>query len=304
MRRAFQWLASALPFDPRSRRAIDETLADWAVEEQDARTISERVSVAIRGASSLFRTSVLAVLREAALIPGMGLLRRIVVLSVVPAVCLAAPWAFRLLAARSWPTAVFAGAVVAQQYIFLFLPWTLFAAAIVPPTPRRVPYAGLAMVSALLVTVVGFWGLPLGNQALRVEFWLASGGNPLTPPQPGISEMTVAELVSQAVRAPTSGYAQHFFMLAAQPLIAGGLVILASAFRSSSRRAQLALAFATPLGFALWYGSVIAFRSVTYGWNCMVLGTATLAIGLVIAKYQRDRTEMSWALDSSKHQSR
>jgi len=103
--------------------------------------------------------------------------------------------------------------------------------------------------------------------------------------------MTVGELVFETIRNPTGGYAQHLSLVAAQPLIAMALVVLASAFRSSSRKAQLTLAFATPLGFAIWYASVIAFRSATYGWNCLVLGGATLAIGLVMAKYRRDKAE-------------
>jgi hypothetical protein len=291
------WLVSAVPFDPRGRRAIDETLADWTVEEQEATTILERAFVDVRGASALARTSMLALLRETALIPGMGLSGRLLLLSAVPAICLAAPWGLRLhmQAHLSWRTAVSASVVVAQQNMLLLLPWTLFAATVVPPRGHRIPYAGLAMVSALLIAAVGFWGLPLANQALRVEFWLTSGGNPLPPPPPGMAEMTLGELVSETMRNPTGGYAQHLSLIAAQPLIAVGLVLLAYAFRSCSRRAQLALAFVTPLGFALWYASVIAFRSATYGWNCMVLGVATLAIGLVSAKWQPDNAETSFA---------
>jgi len=38
MRRIIAWCVAGLPFEPRSRRAIDETLADWAHEEQESPT--------------------------------------------------------------------------------------------------------------------------------------------------------------------------------------------------------------------------------------------------------------------------
>lgn len=64
MRRALAWLIDGVPLDPRSRRAVDETLADWAQEEQEEQTQVGRVLVDVRGAVSLVRVTSFAILRE------------------------------------------------------------------------------------------------------------------------------------------------------------------------------------------------------------------------------------------------
>jgi hypothetical protein len=64
MRRAIGWFVGGLPFDARSRRAIDETLLDWDGEATEAKTAWERTVTEVRGAASIARVASLSVLRE------------------------------------------------------------------------------------------------------------------------------------------------------------------------------------------------------------------------------------------------
>ena len=71
MRRAIAWFLAGLPFDARSRRAIDETLLDWEGEAtalrqaqgREARPLEATV-IELRGAVSILRVTSLSVLRE------------------------------------------------------------------------------------------------------------------------------------------------------------------------------------------------------------------------------------------------
>ena len=71
MRRAISWFLAGLPFDARSRRAIDETLLDWDEEATALRQAQgrrarplEATVVELRGVASILRVTALSVLRE------------------------------------------------------------------------------------------------------------------------------------------------------------------------------------------------------------------------------------------------
>ena len=65
MRRAIAWVLAGLPFDARSRRAIDETLLDWDREATEAQTLSAATGAEVRGVLSIARVTSRSVLREA-----------------------------------------------------------------------------------------------------------------------------------------------------------------------------------------------------------------------------------------------
>ena len=65
MRRVVTWFVDALPFDMRSRRAIAETLADWAHEAREQHGVLQRIGVDILSAISVARVASLALVREA-----------------------------------------------------------------------------------------------------------------------------------------------------------------------------------------------------------------------------------------------
>ena len=64
MRRLVAWLLAGLPFDARSRRAIDETLLDWDREVTEAKALAEVTGAEIHGVASILRVTSLSVLRE------------------------------------------------------------------------------------------------------------------------------------------------------------------------------------------------------------------------------------------------
>jgi hypothetical protein len=64
MKRFITRFLDGLPFDARSRRAIDETLEDWSYEQAEVHTGTGRLLAAVRGVLAVFRVASLSVLRE------------------------------------------------------------------------------------------------------------------------------------------------------------------------------------------------------------------------------------------------
>src|SRR5262245_66273402 len=94
MRRLVTWLLDGLPFDPRSRRALDETLLDWGHEE-DAEH-SKRWLVGISGALAVLRALVVSTCRETVSLPFAWLVKRTALFGVLPAMLLTLPFLFPL----------------------------------------------------------------------------------------------------------------------------------------------------------------------------------------------------------------
>src|SRR5262245_34132900 len=61
MKRLLAWGLAGLPFDARSRRALEETLADWRHEEARAATRVQSALAGLRGALSVVRVAALSV---------------------------------------------------------------------------------------------------------------------------------------------------------------------------------------------------------------------------------------------------
>jgi hypothetical protein len=166
MRRVIAWCVAGLPFEARSRCAIDETLADWAHEAQEAPTRGRRTRTNVQGILSIARVVSIAVVREA-VDPGWcrelarrwGLVAAVVVLL---ALATAAPMvdAFAAgtlaLAVLSVPLVLLA---VLPPAIFLMFAWR--------PVSRAVPTAGTACFLAVVVLALAGWLVPLSSDLLN-----------------------------------------------------------------------------------------------------------------------------------------
>src|SRR5262245_29897640 len=85
MRRLIAWLIDGLPFDPRSRRALDETFLGWAHEEKSASGVATGL-VQISGVASIIRAMVRLAGREMTRVPLPWLFRRAALHVILPAV--------------------------------------------------------------------------------------------------------------------------------------------------------------------------------------------------------------------------
>ena len=166
MRRIIAWCVASLPFAPRSRRAIDETLADWAHEDQQAPTRGRLFRAGVQGVLSTARVLSISVIRET-VDPGWGrgLARRWgLVAAVVTVLALAtvAPMVDALggqtftLAVLSAPLVLLA---VLPPAIFLIFAWR--------PVSRAVPTAGTACFVAVVVLALAGWLVPLSSDLLQ-----------------------------------------------------------------------------------------------------------------------------------------
>ena len=91
MRRLVAALLDCLPFDPRSRRAVDETLFDWAHEEASAASASRRLATLVRALAAVAPALLVASLSEARRVPAGWLAGRLALFLGVPAL-MAALW--------------------------------------------------------------------------------------------------------------------------------------------------------------------------------------------------------------------
>ncbi len=166
MRRIIAWCVAGLPFEPRSRRAIDETLADWAHEEQEAPTRGRRTRAGVQGILSIARVVSISVIRET-VDPGWcrGLGRRwglVTVVVMLLTLATAAPMADAtvartpILAVLSVPLMLLA---VLPPAIFLMFAWR--------PVSRAVPTAGTACFLAVVVLALAGWLVPLSSDVLN-----------------------------------------------------------------------------------------------------------------------------------------
>ena len=166
MRRAIGWLLAGLPFDTRSRRAIDETLLDWDGEATEARTLSEVTGAEIHGVVSILRVASLSVVREAidfSWCRGLGRrFRRFAAVTAVVGVLATAS------AVSDLGTAALAlGTLMASVLSLWFLPSALLLIIAWRPLTRTGPSLGASLVVGLMTLVAVWWVLPVVSDPLN-----------------------------------------------------------------------------------------------------------------------------------------
>lgn len=166
MRRAIAWLLGGLPFDARSRRAIDETLLDWEGEATEAKTLAEVTGAEIHGVASILRVTALSVLRESidfSWCRGLGrrFLRFAAVTAVLGVLATAA-------AVSDLGTAALAlGTLLASVISLWFLPSALLLIIAWRPLTRTGPAFGASVLVGLMMFVAVWWLLPVVSDPLN-----------------------------------------------------------------------------------------------------------------------------------------
>jgi hypothetical protein len=203
VRRAVTSLLAALPFEPRSRRAIDETLLDWAHEADGAETPGRRFVVHARSGAGLLRALVVSSALETLRLPLHWFASRVVVLLALPSVVLVlASYGFSPSAARE------ASATYRHALLLLvpdaaawLAPMAFFYFAVWAPRQRCPPVIGVALAASVCTFVVAGWIAPVSNQRFRVQVFNAvaqghaDAGPVLTK---GLTELTLFELAGRA----------------------------------------------------------------------------------------------------------
>jgi hypothetical protein len=166
MRRVIEKAIQGLPLDPRSRSAVDQTLADWAHEASASLSPGRRVLTASQGLQSVARVVSLSLLRETFDFGWCcGLARRWAMVAAVVALLSVIQGIFMFQGdpAMSFLELPLTLLAIAPPALFLMFAWR--------PAARAVPSAGTAIFLALVMLGLAGWLVPatsnLANEILR-----------------------------------------------------------------------------------------------------------------------------------------
>jgi len=160
MRRIVTWLLDGLPFDPRSRRALDETLLDWAHEEAGGRSVAAKGLALCGGLLAIVRAIAGSALKESSDVPIGWFSARVVRHAVLPTAVAAVVLAWPLASAFSYYRAAQLIATFAPTLVVMFAPPALVLALAWRADARRVPAAGAALAASCLVPLMTVVILP------------------------------------------------------------------------------------------------------------------------------------------------
>lgn len=161
-----RWL-SRLPLDPRSQRAIEETVFDWRAEKSRCCSFGARLRCHGVNALALLRTLALVSVREMILVARPSLVARVGGFSVLMAGVLLMPSWFesRSPVQLPWSAEFFAT-------VFILVPVAAYLAALAE-APRRPPVLALTLISAVMMALSRAAIVPIvGAGALSVSSWL------------------------------------------------------------------------------------------------------------------------------------
>ena len=257
MRKTTAWLLLSLPFGDRSRRAIEETLLDWAHEEATATTHVGRAWVTARALVGVARSVAGAVALDVAHVPYGWLLRRLILVGLPPGALLAGKPLFdnaANMAGRGVDAVTISAllALLVPQALSVVLPLALFWAVLFPPREERVPAIGVAVLGFMAVLTLTGWVAPYANQEFRERtFAFLTRHNPVPAGvmlQRGLAEQTSAALVQLAL---TEGDARARRQLVARiglVSVTPALVLLGIAASKLTRRVRRHLTWIVPVG--------------------------------------------------------
>jgi hypothetical protein len=237
MIRALARLVLLLPWDRRSRRALDETLLDWDYERADAGTGWRRATVDLAAVAALTRTVTASAMAEVGRTPFGPLLLRLVPLTLAATtLMLLGPISgvWRNLTGTA-NTAFVLSLLLVPQAIFIALPFTLFL-SLTADRRRLTPVVGLASLTLVLSLAIAGWGMPLANQAFREIAYEVkrheAPGSRYAPPTPGLAELTASDLLPRAAAQPRAR--TLLLWKVGWALLAGAMVWLGAAVASLS----------------------------------------------------------------------
>jgi hypothetical protein len=230
-----------LPFDPRSRRALDETIADWTHEQGEADTGVRRGLVCARALIGVARAVVQTIACEVVRIPAGWLATRLMLVMAAPAVLLAVLGWGHVPApnAMSWDSWFELGILVLPQALMATLPMALFAVVACSYRHRTVPALGLALVVLLSMLALGAWVLPVANRDYHVAAYsLRSNSDPAAaalrlPLAP--NDLPPLDLAVSAASRPAGPHMGVLLFKTGLAMMAAAFVLLGAAVAQVSR---------------------------------------------------------------------
>jgi len=162
----------ALVADPRSLRAIDETVLDWRLECREAPSIFARPWCYLQSVLALARVLGGSLPRELARIASPSLALRVLGYSVLPALLFVAPAfsslsSFRRVPSPTWIPELVVSLVPASMVLTLPFAWMIALAA----TRRRLPALGAVVAAFASVLVLVTSMIPAGNNHYYGLMW-------------------------------------------------------------------------------------------------------------------------------------
>ena len=242
MRRVIGAMLRALPFDDRSRRALDEAMLDWAFEAQAIPAGARRWWIAARSLAGVVRAIAYATLRESVARPSAGLLSRALIFVVVPSLVLtlAQNGGAGLGSRVSQAQGIAIDALLWPATMFLVAPIGLFLALSRVPRARQIPAVGVSVVVLVAALVLGGWVVPWANQRFRVITYAAHTGletdMAATRLSKGLAELDPLELAAYAVSNPEDRFAlMQLVLKSGISVLAMTMVLLGASVRRLTR---------------------------------------------------------------------
>jgi hypothetical protein len=241
-------LLRVLPLDARGRRAVDETLADWAHEDERSGSPGRRVCRSVCGCASLFRVLAGLTVHETVTMPMGWLLGRLTLFVLAPSVLAVLPV---LVSGTLWtPAGLAATPLLLPAGLAVMLPLGFFFAVARPPRDRSIPVLGALLWSFALAVVISNWAVPSANQTFReITFHLNGFSGSLPRGNPELS------LFALASRAQAEGWqsaaAAHLRVRTALVVLCPAMIFLMIALRRLSRRRRLVWFALVPAAFFL-----------------------------------------------------
>jgi hypothetical protein len=260
MRRVIATLLDRLPFDDRSRRAIDQTLLDWTHEASEALTPAGRCRVAAVGLSGVARTVAASVALEVAHVPLAWLMWRVALVAAAPAALMALPWVLDLQsdAAASWSALLPPAVSLLPQAAVVILPAALFVAVAYPPLDRMVPAIGLSLMAVIGTLAIGAWVVPAANHYFRLSEYALAAGVDITEAGRrvwrGPGELGPLELWARAREDWSTPFTGVLLFKGGLAALSGALVVLGGCVAGIPRRRRWLPVVLVPAAYCLAFG--------------------------------------------------
>ena len=278
MRRLVAWIIDGLPFDPRSRRALDETLLDWAHEEAEAGP-GRRWLVGVSGLPAVGRAAIVAASRETTSVPLWWLLKRAALFVVLPATLLSLPMVLLLLGTDSAWRIPGVLVLLMPEWLPTVAPLGLLLCLMWRPRHVQVQPVGTAIIVCAATLLFLGWILPHTN-----AFLVAVYGRPMADVLGPLSlryvdEATLIDLL-RSINHP--GAVSALLRISGLAALAATSVVLAESLHRRIALRKLDWIAAVPMAYMLLSGIVSAMVQGVLPGFFAIAGTAWVQATLVL----------------------
>lgn len=235
MRRVVRGIVHALPLDARGRRAMDETLADWAHESTLATGALGRAVSALGALFAVVRTLLLLTVHETSRIPISWAVRRFLPIVVISSFALTMKTSASVLSTGLWHSHPGLLGWLALMLAPVALPWACLVAIATTPRGRSLPLLGLAAIAVAVSVVLNGWIGPDSSQQFRQSVYQILTGAPMGHELTrGLQELRPHALVELAFAGSSRGATNILLLRISLILACPMLVLLAARLRRTS----------------------------------------------------------------------